>query len=144
VLHQCGAFAPAELRLATELIDEFLDHPERGDYRFLGAWLNGTELAGYICFGPIPLTDRCCDVYWIAVDGKHARRGIGSTLLERMEEDLGKEGTRRIYIETSSTPPYEAARHFYQAHGYRVAAVLEDFYRKTDDKIIFAKDVRTP
>ncbi len=50
-------------------------------------------------------------------------------------------GARRIYVETSSTPPYEPARSLYKKHGYQMVCLLMDFYREGDHKMIFMKEV---
>jgi ribosomal protein S18 acetylase RimI-like enzyme len=88
------------------------------------------------------MTDRCYDLYWIKVDEAASRKGVGGRLLEFMEEFVAREGARRIYVETSSTEPYQAARSFYEKHGYRIVCSLEDFYREGDHKMIFMKDIR--
>ena len=41
--------------LALELADAALEDPRQPDYRFLLAW-EGEALAGYICFGPTPMS----------------------------------------------------------------------------------------
>ena len=46
-------------------------------------------------------------------------------------------GGRRIYIETSTRPPYTPTRAFYQRCGCRLEVVLEDFYAAGDGKAIY-------
>jgi ribosomal protein S18 acetylase RimI-like enzyme len=79
------------------------------------------------------------DLYWIAVDPRQARGGIGSRLLEAMETRLGV--GIRVYVDTSSTPGYTAARSFYERHGYHAVCTFPDFYREGDDKIFYYKDL---
>jgi ribosomal protein S18 acetylase RimI-like enzyme len=143
LLRQRGTFNQREIRVALEVIDEALDRPEKGDYHAFCACKGNGSLAGYICFGPVPMTDGCYDLYWIAVDEEFSRQGIAGKLSGFMEEFIIQKGARRIYVDTSSTPPYEPARSFYEKHGYRVACELKDFYRKGDHKIIFVKEVRS-
>jgi ribosomal protein S18 acetylase RimI-like enzyme len=140
-LRQSGTFNQRELRVALDVINEALERPEKGDYHVFCALDGNSELAGYICFGPIPMTEGCYDLYWIAVDEKFSRREVGRKLLEFMEGFAIREGARRIYVDTSSTPPYEPARSFYEKHGYHVACLLKDFYREGDHKVIFMKEV---
>ena len=141
LLRQRGTFNQREIRVALDVIDEALNRPEKGDYHVFCARDGNANLTGYICFGPIPMTDDCYDLYWMAVDERMSKKGIGGKLLAFMEEFLVREGVRRIYVDTSSTPPYEPARSFYEKHGYHVACLLEDFYRKGDHKVIFMKEV---
>lgn len=142
LLRHRGFFRQKEIQVALEVIDEALRHPEKKEYQVLCAFDGDGGLAGYICFGPIPMTDSCFDLYWIVVDEKYARKGVGGKLLGFMEACLTREGARRIYVETSSSPPYEPARSFYEKHGYHAVCVLKDFYRERDHKMIFMKEVR--
>lgn len=139
ILKQRGTFNKEEIRVALEVIDESLCIPGGNGYHIFCACEDSGELVGYICFGPIPMTDYCYDLYWIAVDERASRRGVGESLLQFMEEFAVKKGARKVYVETSSTPPYEAARSFYKKHRYDVVSVLNDFYREGDDKIVFVK-----
>ncbi len=141
ILGQRGTFNDTEIRVALELVDETLDHPEKEDYHIFCAPKGEAGVAGYICFGPIPLTEGCYDLYWIAVDERVGRKGVGGKLMTFMEEFITRKRARHIYVETSSTPPYEPARSFYRKHGYRPICVLEHFYRDGDHKLIFVKEV---
>ncbi len=143
LLRQRGTFGEAEIGVAMEVVDEALQRPERRDYRIYCACPGPEELAGYVCFGVIPMTSDCYDLYWIAVDEKFAGTGVGAALLSFMEESAANEHVRRIYIDTSSTPAYEAARSFYKKHHYDVVCVMNDFYRPGDHKLIFMKEVRS-
>ena len=130
-------FNPEEVVLAHEVIDSALASPANG-YELVVAEDEG-NIVGFICFGPIPITINRFDLYWIAVDPRQERRGIGSGLLADMEARLGVGS--RIYVDTSSPPGYEAARRFYERHGYQLACTLPDFYRLGDDKVIYCKDL---
>jgi len=141
IVEQTGTFNKEEVQVAMELLDEALSYPERQDYYVRCAVDELGSLAGFICFGPISMTHGCYDLYWIAVDERFSRQGVGGKLLEHMEDFVVKKKARRIYVDTSSTPGYEAARSFYEKYGYRVACALDSFYRQGDDKIIFAKEV---
>lgn len=143
LLRQRVAFGEAEICVAMEVVDEALRCPEKRDYRIFCACRDSEDLAGYICFGAIPMTDGCYDLYWIAVDERLSGTGVGRMLLFFMEESVINERARRIYIETSSTPAYEAARSFYKKHHYDVVCVLADFYRVGDDKLVFMKEVHS-
>jgi GNAT superfamily N-acetyltransferase len=140
LLRYRGFFSQKEIQVALEVIDEALRHPEKKEYQVLCAFDSDGDLAGYICFGPIPMTDSCFDLYWIVVDDKYARKGVGGKLLGFMESCLTREGARRIYIDTSSSPPYVSARSFYEKHGYQVVCILKDFYRSGDHKVIYMKE----
>lgn len=131
-------FTPAEQELAREVIEDALAPDDRG-YHVLVALDEKRSLSGFICFGPIPITVKRWDIYWIAVAPESSRQGIGTLLLEAMETRLGP-GVR-VYVDTSATVGYAKARSFYEHHGYRVACTLADFYGVGDDKIMYSKDL---
>lgn len=141
ILSQRKNFTAQEIQVAMELVDEALHYPEKKDYLIYCTASTTGELTGYICFGPVPMTEHCYDLYWIAVDEKFSRKGIAGEFLEFMEKFVSEKHGKQVYIDTSSTQAYEAARSFYQKHGYRLMCVLEDFYRQGDHKMIFRKDL---
>ena len=93
-------------------------------------------MLGYTCYGPIALTAGSYDLYWIAVDKSTQGLGLGRTLLEKSEQIIRQEGGRRIYIETSTRPPYAPTRAFYERSGLppggRVGRILRSRRRQGD------------
>ena len=75
------------------------------------------------------------------VDKKFSRKGVGGKLLEFMEGFLARKRARVIYVDTESSLAYGAARSFYEKNGFRVVCVLDDFYRKGANRLIFMKEV---
>lgn len=141
LLRDTGAFRSEEHAVAMELVDEILHKGSASGYRGYCFCDRHSRLSGYICFGPVPMTERSYDLYWIAVDPRAARRGIGSRLVRFMESSIARTGGGTVYIETSSTAPYEAAAALYRKGGYSLAALLNDFYRGGDHKLVFRKEI---
>ena len=96
-------------------------------------------MLGYTCYGPIPGTDASFDLYWIAVHPDTQGKGVGKTLIRESEERIKAVGGQRVYIETSSKDQYVPTRRFYLACGYAQEALLADFYRPGDSKVIYSK-----
>lgn len=141
ILASKNIFNKQELEVAAELIDTTLAAPDKDEYFIFCAVDENEQVAGYICYGAIPLTDGRYDLYWIAVNDRHARQGVGGRLLTFMENEVRKKGGERVYIDTSSTQGYLAARSFYETNGYKIACVLDEFYRPGDHKLIFMKQL---
>jgi ribosomal protein S18 acetylase RimI-like enzyme len=141
LLRQTAVFNEQEINIAMEIVDLVLTKRDRGEYQAFCYYDSKNQFMGYICFGPIPLTDSSYDLYWIAVDRNVAGKGVAAELVRFMEEQVAGQGGKKIYVDTSATPQYGAARAFYEKQGYRVACVLDDFYREGDHKIIFIKDL---
>jgi ribosomal protein S18 acetylase RimI-like enzyme len=138
ILQVTQEFTPAEVKVALELIDLYLEYGIGSDYHILVAEVDNTP-AGYICFGPTPLTEGTWDIYWMAVDPRKQRQGIGRRLLNDAEGSMSKVQGRLILIETSSKPEYEKTRKFYESCDYEIIARIPDFYTPGDDKLVFQK-----
>ncbi len=138
ILESSGFFYPEEVDVAVELVDERLARGLASGYHFDFAQTGG-RVVGYTCFGPIACTKDSFDLYWIGVHQDYRGAGLGRRLLERAEERIRSLAGGRVYVETSSRPQYEPTRVFYLSRGYRVEAVLEDFYGPGDGKVIFLK-----
>ncbi len=124
-----------------EVIDSYLNDSVNSGYHILVAEVDST-VAGYICYGPTPLTEGTWDLYWEAVAREKQDLGIGSALMESAEKEIVRSKGRLAIIETSSTPAYEKTRHFHLHHGYEIVARIPDFYAPGDDKLILQKRLK--
>lgn len=150
LIRKTGVFSEEEARTAGELAQETLEKGAGASgYHFILAETGrmperrpaGPEqaLAGYVCYGPVPLTQSVYDLYWIAVSPENQAAGLARALQEQAERHIASLGGSQIFAETSSLPGYEAARRFYRRMGYEEAARFADFYKPGDDKVIFRK-----
>ena len=141
IVARTGNFTDAEIDVAMELVDEWLDDGE--DSGYLTYVLADDELPqpvrGYVCFGPTPMTDGTLDLYWIAVDPDDQGRGFGARLLAAAEDEVRAPRGRLLLIETASQASYAPTIRFYERSGYTLVSRIRDFYRSGDDKLIFEK-----
>jgi ribosomal protein S18 acetylase RimI-like enzyme len=128
-------FRDDEVPVALEVFDGAVGGSP--DYIALGATVDG-RLMGWICWGPTPCTLGTYDLYWMAVDPSMQGSGIGAALLRAMEGRLAG-SARLIVVETAGRPDYRPTRAFYEARGYRKAAIIPDFYAPGDDQVVYVK-----
>jgi ribosomal protein S18 acetylase RimI-like enzyme len=140
ILESTGFFFPDEVAVGQELASEHLAKGEASGYLFLFTLRDGRP-AAYTCYGPIPGTDGRFDIYWIAVKSELRGQGLGRRLLAETEARIRSLGARLVYAETSGREQYAPTRAFYERAGYKVAAVLPEFYRDGEDKVIYVKDL---
>ena len=138
MLENMPEFKPAEVAVAEEVLDDYLNDRMNSGYHIFVAEAESL-LLGYICYGPTPLTEGTWDIYWLAVNPKNQSQGIGKDLLSFGETAIRENNGRMTLIETSSQPLYEAARRFYSSQGYELACRIADYYAPGDDKLIFVK-----
>ena len=141
ILQDTPEFLPAEVVVAEEVIDSYLQDPSGSGYFVLVAEAESV-LTGYMCHGPTPLTEGTWDLYWMATAPEHQGKGIGKALMAFAEEEIVQAGGRMAFIETSSKPEYERTRHFHYARGYELICQIADFYAPGDDKLILQKRFR--
>jgi ribosomal protein S18 acetylase RimI-like enzyme len=139
LIRATGFFTPDEVKVAEELIDIYLQQPDQRDYFIVVVENEQGRVAGYMTYGPTPLTEGTWDLYWIAVSPADQGKGYGQQLVRWLEEEVRKRKGRLIIIETSSQPKYEPTRKFYEKLGYAEVARIPDFYRPGDDRVIFGK-----
>ncbi|PLX74898.1 MAG: N-acetyltransferase [Desulfuromonas sp.] len=138
ILVATGAFTDDEVKIAIELLETVLSDPHQQDYQVTVAEI-GDRIAGYVLFGPVPLTEGNYDLYWIAVDPANQGGGIGRQLMRHVEDQVRKRGARLLCLETSSQGGYLRTRKFYEQAGYVEESCLRDFYKPGDDRLTYVK-----
>lgn len=104
--------------------------------------VEGPAVVGAGYFAPEPFSDRCWNLYFLVVDKVQHGLGIGTLVVNEVEQrlrDLGPSEARVLLIETSSTEQYVNTRAFYLARGYTQEATVRDYYGPGDHKVIFWK-----
>ncbi len=139
ILVDTHAFSSEEIDVAMELIDIVLTNERQRDYEIHCMVDDQDQPVGYICYGPVPMTQGTFDLYWIAVDPNFQGRGAGSKLLASLEEAARETKGRMILADTSSIPPYENTRKFYEGKGFEEVARVPDYYSPGNDRITYCK-----
>ena len=135
-----GFFSQEEVDVAEELATERLEQAAASGYHFVMAEQYG-RLVGYTCYGQIPCTAGSYDLYWIAVHPDVQGKGLGQRLLQKTERLIRDAGGSRIYVDTSQRLQYASTRAFYENAGYRLDAVLTEFYAPGDNKVIYCRSL---
>jgi len=143
LLEATGRFTTEELDVALEVVDEWIEGGEASGYITSVIEDSSGVVLGYVCYGPTPLTSGTFDLYWIAVDPTGQGKGFGQRLLAHAEAEVRKRGGRMLLIETSSQDSYASTIHFYERAGYELVARIPGYYRPGDDKLVFAKNLRS-
>lgn len=134
-------FTDEEIGVAMELIDIVIRDVNQKDYKIACAVNGDDQPIGYICYGPVPMTQGAFDLYWIAVAPGFQGQKIGSGLLDFLEEKVRRLDGRMILADTSSIPSYEKAQEFYLKKGFQEVARIADYYWKGNDRITYCKRI---
>ena len=141
ILQKTPEFTADEVRVALELIDDYLKNGRKSGY-FISIAVTDSTVAGYICYGIRPLTSGSWDIYWAAVHPDLKGKGIGRLLFTAAEEHIRRSGGRIILIETSSKPGYEGTISFHHSMGYKDICSIEDFYSIGDHLLMLIKRIQ--
>lgn len=84
-------------------------------------------------------TPDAAEITWMAVHSTLRRRGVGSTLLRRLEPLLAAQGYRHLSLLTSaSSHTYAPTRAFWTTRGYAPVLQLDDLW-ETDVALVYTK-----
>jgi GNAT superfamily N-acetyltransferase len=76
---------------------------------------------------------------WTYIHKQYARNRYGEQLLNFIVGKLKKNKSKRLFVNTSSYPFYRGALNFYLKNGFRIEAVIKDYYWNGEDQIILSK-----
>lgn len=138
VIDSTGLF-PGEY--LDDMVTEYFANQDSTDI-----WLTGLHedqpIAIAYC-APERLSEGTYNLYLIAVHSDFQGKGIGARLLHHMEELLMSLQTRVLLVETSGLDEFELTRKFYDQCGFQREAVIRDFYREGEDKVVFWKKLNS-
>jgi ribosomal protein S18 acetylase RimI-like enzyme len=138
IVDSTGFFYDFEVPVAVELVEAGVLEGEDSGYLFIFAEVDGRTVA-YSCYGHIAGTDAGFDLFWIATHNDLRGTGIGKAMLEETHKKAQEKGARYIIAETSSLDKYLPTRLFYEKNGYSKDAVIADYYKPGDGKVIYVK-----
>lgn len=134
VIETSGLFPP---ELLDDMMADYFSNKESQDI-WLTMVINDKPVAIAYC-APERLTEGTYNLYLIAVRKDLQGNGIGRQLTSFVESLLKSKGNRILLVETSGLPEFELTRMFYDKCGYSHEAIIRDFYREGEDKVIFRK-----
>lgn len=134
VIDTSGLF-PSDL--LEEMLTDYLTNPLSEEI-WLTKEVNSVPVIIAYC-APEKLTNGTYNLYLIAVHKEYQGNGEGSAMMSYIEASLRSGGNRVLIVETSGLPEFEQTRRFYDQCKYERMAVIRDFYKEGEDKIIFWK-----
>lgn len=134
VVDSCGLF-PSEY--LDEMISGYFNDPDTQDIWFTYVDKHAPRAIGFCV--PEKFTEGTYNLLAIGVAEGSQRRGIAGHMMAHLEQRLKQQGGRILIVETSSDGAQLGARNFYAKIGYAQAAVIKDFWKDGEDKLVFWK-----
>lgn len=130
-------FQPEELEFMAELVDNYF----KGDLGEGHYWIvnddKGLTSAAY--YAPESFGQNVYNLYFIGVLPDKQGQGTGSLMLKYVENHLRELKQRLLLVETSGVASFEKTRYFYLKNDYEKEAVIREYYKEGDDKVIYRK-----
>lgn len=137
-----GFFDDKDVKLNADIARHLLRNKDC-EHRFLFAEYNGKTVA-YACFEELPDAKAgTYELYWLSTLNEYRGLGIGRQLVDYLITHLKSLGAERLYVKTDSTAQYEPTRRFYEKCGFRLGAVLLEYYDTGDDCCIYCLNMKT-
>lgn len=104
---------------------------------------SGDNIIGFLIY---TLRDReTAEILWMGVHEDYHGFGLGTLLLETLENTLDEKGIKKLLTSTlsytASYKPYEKVRTFYYHRGFRSIGMERNYYELGLDRLILFKDL---
>ncbi len=139
-LKRISEFAPDELPVAEEVLDDSLDESHESGYFTIVALKNGRPV-GYVTYGNTPLSKGNWEIYWVAVDPVRTGTGhrAGTDLLRTEKPRSNNAAGGRLLSKHRRRRCMKKPAGSHKKCGYTEIARIPDFYDRGDDLVIFYK-----
>ncbi|MEN9519182.1 MAG: hypothetical protein RLZZ381_1770 [Cyanobacteriota bacterium] len=122
--------------MLDEMISGYFNNESESEFWF--TYEDHKPVAIAYC-APERMTEGTWNLYLIAVHPDYQGQGLGTSILQYIEQMLAARGERILLVETSSLETFEGTREFYRQCGYDQEARIREFYQAGEDKIVFRK-----
>lgn len=126
---------PSEM--LEDMIADYFENQETQDIWFTATNDDTPISIGYCA--PEKLTEGTFNLYAIGVQSDFQGKGIGHKMMAYLEGQLKALGHRILIVETSGSDEFHGTRKFYENLHYNKEAVIRDFWKDGDDKVVYWK-----
>ncbi len=103
----------------------------------------GEDVIGFLVY--TPRDSQTAEIIWMGVKEDYHGLGLGSLLLDTLEERLEEEGIRKLVASTLSYTvkykPFEKVRTFYYNRGFASLGIQNNYYDDGIDRLILVKNL---
>ncbi len=136
-----GFFDATDVEISVELAHNALENQNsicsNEEPNFLIAEDNGL-MVGFACFCKIPDSFTAYELLRISTLSNYRGHGIGRKMIERLLKTVRELGAKKLFVKTEGTEKYIPTRKFYESCGFKLEAVLKEYYADRDDCYIYS------
>ena len=119
------------------MMNDFFTNPNTSDC-WLTMLVDEVPVA-IVYFAPEKMTEGTYNLYLVAINKDFQSKGLGTEIMNYVELLLKESGNRILIVETSGLSEFENTRTFYEKCNYNKEAIIRDFYKEGEDKVVFWK-----
>lgn len=127
---------PSEM--LEDMISDYFENKDSEHIWFTASGDDRKPISIAYC-APEKLTEGTYNLYAIGVKKSIQGKGVGTKMMQYIEELLRNQGHRILIVETSGTAEMNLTRQFYEQLHYTKEAVIRDFWSEGDDKVVYWK-----
>lgn len=103
----------------------------------------GNDIVGFIIW--TYRDPQIAEILWFGVKEEYQGLGLGTTMLQALEKEVGGRNVSRLVASTLSYTvdykPYEKVRAFYYNRGFKSLGIQSDYYYDGVDRLILVKTI---
>lgn len=124
-----------EVKISEEHLKQYVLNPKTHTAKIIK---EGKRVIGYISGQVIPPE---AEIFDIAVEKNHRRRGLGKKLMTIIEHEFKEKKADKVFLDVAKDN--SNALNFYVHHGYKNVGTRKDYYGRGQDSCTMKKDIST-
>jgi ribosomal protein S18 acetylase RimI-like enzyme len=78
---------------------------------------------------------------WFYIHSDYCKKGFGKHLFHFIEKELKKLNVKKLFVDTSSDEFYKTALRWYIKFGFKLEAIIKNYYGQNEDQLILSIDL---
>lgn len=137
IAQSTGFFDEKDTELSADLAKSILEDGDDEDHKFIFAD-DDEKTVAFACFGMVPDSEASYELYWLSTLNEYRGKGIGKEVIANLLNDIKKSGGRKLFLKTCGDDKYAPTRKFYEKCGFKMEAVLKEYYDTDQDCCIYS------
>lgn len=137
IAQSTGFFDEKDTELSADIAQSILEDGEDEDHKFIFADDDDKTIA-FACFGMVPESEASYELYWLSTLNEYRGQGVGKEVIAKLLNDIKNAGGRKLFLKTCGNEKYEPTRKFYERCGFKLEAVLKEYYDENEDCYIYS------
>ncbi len=127
--------------IAKKYFDDFFDYKKLFEQDKVYVVEDNDNIVGVIGYHVDKYETNNFWLGWFYVHSDYEKKGYGEHLFEFVKEKLKNKNVKKLFVDTSSNEFYKTALLRYIKYGFKLEAVIKNYYEKNEDQLILSIDI---